>query len=102
MMVDNYRVVHAIYLLAPIKPRSMSGIVPRFKDLNESPINEPNTTLELKHMLGKDCLLLLTEPSNLITNLLINARGDENYIITYSKLALVLHEGIIHAQCEPH
>ncbi len=80
----------------------MSGIVPRFKDLNESPINEPNTTLGFMHMLGKDCLLLSTQPSNLITNLLVNARGDENYIIAYSKLVLVPHEGIIHAQCEPH
>jgi hypothetical protein len=102
MMVDNYHVVHAIHLLPPIKPRSMSGIVPRFKDLNESPINEPNTTLELEHMLGKNCIFLLTQPSNLVTNHFINAEGDENYIITYNKFALVPHEGIIHAQCEPH
>jgi len=80
----------------------MSGIVPQFKDLNESPINEPNTTLGLKHMLGKNCLLLLTQPSNFITSCLINVRGDENYIIAYKKLALIPHEGIIHAQCEPH
>jgi hypothetical protein len=86
MMVDNYRVVHAIHLLPPIKPRSMSGIVPRFKHPNESPINEPNTNLELGHMLGKNCLLLLTQPSNLVTNHLINAEGDENYIIAYNKL----------------
>jgi hypothetical protein len=75
MMVDNYRVVHAIHLFPPIKPRSINGIGPSLKDLNESSINEPNTTLELKHMLGKNCLLLLTQPSDLITNRLIDAEG---------------------------
>ncbi len=73
MTVDNYRVVHAIHLLPPIKPRSMNGVVPRFKDLDESPINEPNTTLELKHLLGKNCVLLLCRNPSL--GLATKARG---------------------------
>ncbi len=68
-----------------------SKIVPRFTNLNENPIDGPNTTLEFKHMLVKSFLLLFIQPSNPITNHFINARGD-----AYNKLVPIPHKCIIH------
>jgi hypothetical protein len=65
-------------------------------NLNENPIDVLNTTQKLRHMLNKNYLFLLTQPLNLITYHLINAWGDENHIITYSKFVPVPHEGILH------
>jgi hypothetical protein len=52
-----------------------------------------NTTLELKHMLGKNILLLLARPLNLIINCFIIIGGDENHIITFAPIP---YENIIH------
>jgi hypothetical protein len=51
-MVDDH-VIHVVHVFLLVESRSKSNIVPRFTNLNEIPIDEPNTTLELKHMLGK-------------------------------------------------
>jgi hypothetical protein len=67
-MVDDH-VIHVVHVFLLIESRSESKIVPRFTNLNENPIDDPNITLELKHMLGKSLLLLLIRPLNLITNM---------------------------------
>jgi hypothetical protein len=89
-MVDD-NVIHVVHVFLLIESRSKSKIVSRFTNFNENPIDEFNTTLELKHMLGKTFLLLLIQPLNLITNHFINARGD-----AYNKLAPIPHKSIIH------
>ncbi len=91
MMVDDHHVVHVVHLFMSIKPRSTNRIDLGFMNFDESPINEPNTTLKLGHMLGKSC-----RPSNLVTNCLINVGSDKNCIITYNTFALVPHDDIIH------
>ncbi len=96
MKVNNHRVVHAIYFFLPIELRSMSNIVLRFPNINESPINEPDTTLELGHIIGKSFSFLLARPWNLVTNRLTNVGSNENCIITYCKFAPIPHGGIIH------
>jgi hypothetical protein len=58
MMVDDHYVVHVVHLFMSIKPRSTDRMVLGFMNIDESPINEPNTTLELGHMLGKSCMFL--------------------------------------------
>jgi hypothetical protein len=96
MMVNDHCVVYVVHLLLPIKPRSMSRIVLGFLDLDENPINEPpspDTTLELKHMLGKNSLLLLARPLNLIINYFIIVGSNEN---TSSHIAPIPYENIIH------
>jgi hypothetical protein len=72
-MVDDHCVVHAIHLFMFVEPRLMNEIIIRSTNLNESPIDEFNTTLKLKHMLNKNYLFLLTQPLNFITYHLINA-----------------------------
>jgi hypothetical protein len=74
----------------------MSKIVLGFPNIDESPINEPDTTLELVHIMGKNLSFLLARPLNLVTNRLTNVGGNENCIITYCKFAPIPHEGIIH------
>ncbi len=48
-MVDDHSrsIVHVVHLFMSIKRRSTNRIVPRFMNLDESLINELNTTLEL-------------------------------------------------------
>jgi hypothetical protein len=72
-MVNDHCVVHGVHLLMFVDPRVMTESVLRSTNLNESPIDELNTTLKLKHMLNKNYLFLLIQPSNLITYHLINA-----------------------------
>ncbi len=96
MKVDKHHVVHAIFFFLPIELRSMNKIVLGFPNINESPINEPDTTLELGHIMGKIFSFLLARPSNLVTNHLSNVGGNENCIIMYCKFAPIPHESIIH------
>ncbi len=89
MMVNDHRVVHVVHLFSPIEPRLTNKIVVGFLNIDESFINELDTTVELGHMLGKNCLLILVKPSNIIINCFINVGGNENCIITYCILALI-------------
>jgi len=82
-MVNDHHVVHVVHLFSPIEPRLVNKIVLEFLNINESLINELDTTLELGHMLGKNCSLVLAKPLNIIINCFINVRGNENCIITY-------------------
>ncbi len=86
-MVNDNLVVHVVHLFSPIEPRLMNKIVLGFLNIDESFINELDTTLELGHMLGKNHLLILAKPSNIIINCFINVGGNENSIITYYILA---------------
>ncbi len=64
----------------------MNRIVLGFPNLNESPINEPDTTLELGHIMGNFFSFLLARPSNLVTNRLINVGSNENCMIHIANL----------------
>ncbi len=95
MMVHNHHVIHKIHLFTPIEPQR-DNIIPMFLDFDESPINEPNTTLELRNMHTNNHLFLKIWPLNIITQHRIDARGNENYIITYSKLVPIPKKCVIH------
>jgi hypothetical protein len=66
MMVHNHHVIHKIHIFSPIEPQPMGNIIPRFSDFDESPINESNTTLELRNLHTNSHLLLKIWPSNII------------------------------------
>jgi hypothetical protein len=81
-MVDDH-VIHVVHVFLLIESRSKSKIVPRFTNLNENPIDDPNITLELKHMLGKSLLLLLIRPLNLITNMKLHEASYLWFVIIF-------------------
>jgi hypothetical protein len=95
-MVHNHHVIHKIHIFPPIEPQPMGNIIPRFPDFDESPINEFNTTLELKNLDANNHLLLKIWLLNIITQHQIDARCNENYIITYSKLVPIPKKCVIH------
>jgi hypothetical protein len=72
-MINNHRVVHTIHLFVPIEPQLVIIIIPRLVNLDESPINEFNTTLEFRDVLCKANLLLSNRSSNLVSYGLTNA-----------------------------
>jgi hypothetical protein len=74
----------------------MGNIVLRFADFDESLNDESNTTLELKNLCTKRHLFLENWPLDFMGKGLIDARCNENYIITYNKLAPILEEYVIH------
>jgi len=45
-MINNHNVVHWVNLLLPIEPNLVGPIIPRFVNLDEDAMNEPNATLE--------------------------------------------------------
>lgn len=89
-MVQEHRVVHTIHFLLPFEPQPMGNIVPRFVNLNESPIDESSLTLKLMDVHTKGHPFLNNTPSNTIACGLINPQCNENYIITYYILAPIL------------
>jgi hypothetical protein len=72
-MINNHRVVHTIHLFVPIEPQLVIIIIPRLVNLDESPINEFNTTLEFRDVLCKANLLLSNRSSNLVSYGFANA-----------------------------
>jgi hypothetical protein len=58
-------------------------------NLNENPIDESNATLELWDVYAKGNLVLNNKPFNLVAYGFINAKWNENHIITYYILALI-------------
>jgi hypothetical protein len=96
MMVHNYHVLHKIHIFPPIEPQPMGNIIPRFLDFDESPINEFNTTLEPKNLHANNHLLLKIWLLNIIIQHQIDARCNENYIITYTKLVPIPKKCVIH------
>jgi hypothetical protein len=96
MMVHNYHVIHKIHIFSPIEPQPMGNIIPRFLNFDESLINESNTTLELRNLHTNSHLLLKIWPLNIITQHQIDARCNENYIITYNKLVPIPKKCVIH------
>jgi hypothetical protein len=46
MMVEDHHVVHIIDLFTLVELEPMFGIVPRFMDFDERPIEESNKTLD--------------------------------------------------------
>jgi hypothetical protein len=72
MMVNDHHVVHVVHLFLPVEPRLMNKIVLRFLNIDESFINELDTTLELGHMLGKNCshVLVSHQTSSSIASLM--------------------------------
>ncbi len=58
MVVNHHYFVHTIYLFTPIEPWFVGVIILGLMDLNESPIDEPNTNLELGNMHTKCSPLL--------------------------------------------
>jgi hypothetical protein len=95
-MINNHRVVHTIHLFVPIEPQLVIIIIPRLVNLDESPINEFNTTLEFRDVLCKANLLLSNRSSNLVSYGLTNAWCNKNFIIIYYILAPIPHECVIH------
>jgi hypothetical protein len=72
-MINNHRVVHTIHLFVPIEPQLVIIIIPRLVNLDESPINEFNTTLEFRNVLCKANPFLSNRSSNLVSYGLTNA-----------------------------
>jgi hypothetical protein len=66
----------------PIEPNLVGPIIPRFANLDEHAINELNATLEFYQIHAQHNSLMCYGPSNLISNYIINARCNENGIIT--------------------
>jgi hypothetical protein len=93
MMVHNHRAIHIIHLFLPIEPQPMGNIIP---DINEGPINESNTTLELKDLCTKSHSFLEIWPLNFVVECQIDAKCNENCIIKYSRLVPILKECVIH------
>jgi hypothetical protein len=60
----------------------MGSINPRFANLDEHAINEPSATLEFHQIHAQHNPFLCYGPSNIIFNCIINARCNENGIIT--------------------
>jgi hypothetical protein len=81
-MINNHDVVHSINIFLPIEPNLMVPIIPRFANLDEHAINEPNVTLEFHQICAQRNLLLCYGPLNLISNCIINARCNEDGTIT--------------------
>ncbi len=54
-----------------------------YVDFNENPIDESNATLELQDVYTKGSLILNNKSFNLVAYGFINAKWNENYIITY-------------------
>jgi hypothetical protein len=46
-MINNHNVVHQTHFLSPIGPNLKGYTIPRFVNIDECAINEPNVTLEL-------------------------------------------------------
>ncbi len=65
-------------------------------DFDESLINEFDTTLELRNVSTKGTPLLGSRPLDIVTYSLINARCNENCIITYCTFVLFPHECVKH------
>jgi hypothetical protein len=65
------------------------GIWASYVDLNENPIDESNATLELRDVYTKGSLVFNNKPFNLVAYGFINAKWNENYIITYYTLLLI-------------
>jgi hypothetical protein len=74
----------------------MGNLVLRFVDFDESFIDESNTTLELENLCTKRRPLLENWPLDFMGEGLIDARCNENCIITYNRLAPILEEYVIH------
>jgi hypothetical protein len=81
-MINNHGVVHWIIVFSPIEPNLVGPIIPRFTNLDEHAINEPNASLEFHQIRAQHNLFLCCGPSNLISNYIINARCNEDDIIT--------------------
>jgi hypothetical protein len=81
-MINNHNVVHWINFFLPIEPNPMVPIIPRFADLDECAINELNATLEFHPNCAQHNSLLCYGPLNLISNCIINAKCNEDGIIT--------------------
>jgi hypothetical protein len=73
-----------------------SNIVLGFSNLDESPINEFNTTMEFKDLRTKNRPFLKIQPSNLLIDCFIDAKCNENCIIAYNILVPILEECAIH------
>jgi len=73
-MINNHNVVHRVNLFAPIELNLVGHIIPRFVDLDEWPINEPNATLEFWYCGAQHNLLLYFVLSNLIPSGIITNR----------------------------
>jgi hypothetical protein len=67
----------------------MGDIVLGFVNLDENPIKKMNITLELKYVRAKGSPPVNSKPLNLTTYGLINARCNENHIITYRILITI-------------
>lgn len=66
-------------------------IVPRFMNLDEF-----DTTLELMDVCTKGTLLFNSRPLNFVTYGLLNARCNENCIITNSIFIIIPHKSIVY------
>jgi hypothetical protein len=82
MNATCHSVVHYINLLTPIEPKLVGSIIPRFVNLDERAINEPNATLEFQYVCAQHNPFLCCGPSNFISNYIINVRSNEDDIIT--------------------
>ncbi len=72
-MVQDHRVIRIVHFLLLVEPQPMGDIVIRFVDLNDSPIDKFDITLEFGDVHTKGCMFFNKRPSNLITYGLINA-----------------------------
>jgi hypothetical protein len=72
-MVQDHRVIRTMHFLLLVEPQPMGGIVIRFVDINDSPIDKFDITLEFRDVNTKGCLFFNKRPSNLITYGFINA-----------------------------
>lgn len=81
-MINHHNVIHQIDLLAPIKPNLVFTIIPRFLDFNQRAINQFNATMELGYGGTQHMSFLFHGPSNLRSKCIVDARCNENYIIT--------------------
>jgi hypothetical protein len=88
-MINNHGVVHWVTVFSPIKPNLVAPIIPRFANLDEHAINEPNASLEFHQICAQHNPLLCYGPLHLISNCIINARCDEDGIITNYILWLI-------------
>ncbi len=79
-----------------IELQPLGGIIQGFLDLDECPINESNTTLELEDLCTKNHSFLKVRQSNLIAKCWIDARCNENCIIAYNIFDPILKECVIH------
>jgi hypothetical protein len=64
MVVKDHCIVHIIHLFVPLEPQPMGVMVLNLMDFNERPIDEFDTTLELKNMHNKRNPLLNNMPFN--------------------------------------